>query len=110
MAIVAALAVCVAVWISVMGGGAPSAPSGQSAPSAPSGKSDSYKAGYASGSPNGDAYENANKGMWGDAMRQTNRDNCYASWQDAIANRVHPWDENDFIEGCMQALQDHPPT
>jgi Protein of unknown function (DUF2510) len=101
MAIVAALAVCVAVWISVMGGGSPpaSAPSGQSAPSAPSGQSDSYKAGYDNG-VNGSAHK--------DAMVEDNRSACRDGYDDATANQVHPWGWDDFTVGCMQALQDHP--
>ena len=82
---------------------------GQSAPSAPSGKSDSYKAGYASGSPNGNAYGKASMGV-GMTSGNNNRDVCYLDYLDATGNQVHPWNQSDYIEGCMQALQDHPPT
>ena len=82
---------------------------GQSAPSAPSGKSDSYKAGYASGSANGNAYGKASMGV-GMTSGNNNRDVCYLDYLDATGNQVHPWNQSDYIEGCMQALQDHPPT
>lgn len=111
MAIVAALAVCVAAWISMMGGGgtsgtpaggAPSAPSGQSAPSAPSpppGKSDSYKAGYAIGlAPAGSG--------WGGGWAVHNRFTCGQAYERVYEDQVHPYNEDDYVEGCMQAIQD----
>ena len=82
---------------------------GQSAPSAPSGKSDSYKAGYSSGSPNGNAYGQVSLGV-GVTSGNNHRDVCYLDYRDSTGNQVHPWNQSDYIEGCMQALQDHPPT
>ena len=64
--------------------------------SALSGKSDSYNAGYKDGS----------KGV--SIGYSDSRTACTASWTAATGNQVHPWDTGDYIEGCMQALQDHP--
>jgi hypothetical protein len=84
---------------------------GGGAGGAPSGQSDSYKAGYADGL-NGQAHTKAApQDMSGLRLDPANnRDACWESYQDAIANRVQPWDKDDYVEGCMQALQDHPPA
>jgi hypothetical protein len=88
-------------------GGGPAA-SDQSAPKAPSGKSDSYKGGYADGL-NGTANERASETIFG-VSPNDHRQACNEGYRAAISNQVHPWDQGDFMEGCMQALQDHPPS
>jgi hypothetical protein len=71
------------------------------------GASDSYKAGYASGT-NGSAQNHASL-MFG-VGETDHRADCRSAYTDATANQVHSWNVDDFTEGCMQALQDHPPT
>jgi hypothetical protein len=103
------------VWVfigvadSVFGssGGHSASSGGTSGKSAPSGKSDSYKAGYASGK-NGEAQNRAS--MVVGFGTPDHRQNCRDAYSDETANQVHPWNWDDFEEGCMQALQDHPPT
>jgi hypothetical protein len=116
MAIIGALAVIMAfaVWPTNGGGSSPSgtppAPSGQSAPSAPSGKSPSYMAGYAKGSAPADPGLLLPGGTrtGGEWTRVQNRRGCIDAYDDAIQSQVHPYDEDDYVEGCMQGIQDRP--
>ena len=86
-------ATCNPAW-TCSGGSSTPQPPAVHAP--PSGKSDSYNAGYKDGS----------KGVL--IGYSDNRTACTAKWREAIGNQVHPWDADDYIEGCMQALQDNP--
>jgi Protein of unknown function (DUF2510) len=113
-ALIAVLAVAGVLMYACGGGGSPapgarggtgsSASAEQSAPSAPSGKSESYTAGYTSG-VSGEAHD-LSAGILGN---NAYRDNCSLALNDADQNMVHPYDRDDYIEGCIQALNDHPP-
>lgn len=89
-------ATCSPAW-TCSGGSSTPQPPAVHAP--PSGKSDSYNAGYK------DGVSAAQSGM---VFPGDNRGYCRQTYSSAIANQVHAWNQDDFIEGCMQALQDTP--